>query len=134
MTSYNFTIHKCLCDHDNNRRVCTIYSTVIKKREKKYQQQRVKFPTSYRNWTSIKLAQYLKNVSKTENVKGQLKKSIYFLDTHLIEYADSFIVLKHIFSSCLHFVPNYRLDKIKPTKNIQTSDRYSPVYIEKTLW
>lgn len=27
--SHNFTIHKRLCDHDNNRRVCTIYFSVI---------------------------------------------------------------------------------------------------------
>lgn len=64
-------------------------------------------------------------MSITENVKGQFKKIYIFpgYAPHRIYYADSFIV----------FVPNYRLSKIKPTKNMQTSDRYSPVYIEKTL-
>lgn len=99
MTSYNFTIHKCLCDHDNSRRVCTIYSTVIKKREKKYQQQRV-IPTSYRNWTSIKLAQYLKNVSITENVKGQLKKK-YILPGYA---PDRICWLLHCFKAYFHHV------------------------------
>lgn len=78
---------------------CARFIPQLSKREKKkYQQQRVKFPTSYRNWTSIKLAQYLKNVSITENVKGQLKK-IYILPGYAPDriYADSFIVLKHIF-------------------------------------
>lgn len=42
MTSHNFTIYKCLCDHDNNRSVHDLFHSYQKRQlQKKYQQQRV---------------------------------------------------------------------------------------------